>query len=59
MALGGFVLSLTLYLKGMRTMMFQLSGFYYNPKPTQPLWFSAPNSQRVGNSEKASQLPWP
>ena len=30
MALGGFVLgSLILYLKGMRRMMFQLSGFYY------------------------------
>ena len=30
MALGGFVLgSLILYLKGMRTMMFQLAGFYY------------------------------
>ena len=29
MALGGFVLgSLILYLKGMRIMMFQLSGFY-------------------------------
>ena len=32
MALGGFLLgSLRLYLKGMRIMMFQLSGFYYNP----------------------------
>ena len=31
MALGGLVLgSLILYLKGMRTTMFQLSGFYYN-----------------------------
>ena len=30
MGLGGFVLgSLILYLKGMRRMMFQLSGFYY------------------------------
>ena len=30
-ALGGLVLgSLILYLKGMRIMMFQLSGFYYN-----------------------------
>ena len=30
MALGGLVLgSLILYLKGMRIMMFQLSGFYY------------------------------
>ena len=30
MALGGFVLgSLLIYLKGMRRMMFQLSGFYY------------------------------
>ena len=30
MALGGLVLgSLILYLKGMRRMMFQLSGFYY------------------------------
>ena len=30
MAVGGFVLgSLILYLKGMRKMMFQLSGFYY------------------------------
>ena len=29
MGVGGFVLgSLTLYLKGMRRMMFQLSGFY-------------------------------
>ena len=25
-----------LYLKGMRTLMFQLSGFYYNP-PSNPL----------------------
>ena len=33
MGLGGFVLgSLILYLKGMRRMMFQLSGFYYIPK---------------------------
>ena len=33
MALGGLVLgSLILYLKGMRTTMFQLSGFYCNPK---------------------------
>ena len=31
MALGGLVLgSLILYLKGMRIMMFQLSGFYIN-----------------------------
>ena len=30
MALGGFVLgSLIVYLKGMRIMMFQLSGYYY------------------------------
>ena len=30
MALGGFVLgSLTIYLKGIRRMMFRLSGFYY------------------------------
>ena len=30
MALGGFVLgSLIIYPKGMRRMMFQLSGFYY------------------------------
>ena len=30
MALGGLVLGfLVLYLKGMRTMMFQLSGFYF------------------------------
>ena len=30
MALGGLVLeSLILYLKGMRILMFQLSGFYY------------------------------
>ena len=27
--------SLILYLKGMRIMMFQLSGFYYNPNPKQ------------------------
>ena len=37
MASGGFALgSLILYLKGMRIMMFQLSGFYYSimaPKP--------------------------
>ena len=34
MALGGLVLgSLILYLKGMRRMMFQLSGFYYNLNP--------------------------
>ena len=33
MALGGLVLgSLILYLKGMRIMMFQLSGFYCSPK---------------------------
>ena len=32
MGLGGFVLgSLILYLKGMRIMMFQLSGFYCKP----------------------------
>ena len=32
MGLGGLVLgSLILYLKGMRRMMFQLSGFYYKP----------------------------
>ena len=43
MALGGLVLgSLILYLKGMRIMMFQLSGFYYifteaNRPPPQPL----------------------
>ena len=34
MGLGGLVLeSLILYLKGMRIMMFQLSGFYYIAKP--------------------------
>ena len=33
MALGGLVLeSLLLYLKGMRILMFQLSGFYYKPE---------------------------
>ena len=45
MALGGLVLgSLILYLKGMRIIMFQLSGFYYrflrvqaSPKPIQVL----------------------
>ena len=32
MGLGGFVLgSPILYLKGMRMLMFQLSGFYYKP----------------------------
>ena len=32
MGLGGLVLgSLVLYLKGMRILMFQLSGFYYIP----------------------------
>ena len=27
--------SLILYLKGMRIMMFQLSGFYYTPQPPE------------------------
>ena len=38
MALGGFVLgSLIIYLKGMRRMMFQLSGFYYKPIIKRPI----------------------
>ena len=37
MGLGGFVLgSLILYLKGMRRMMFQLSGFYYRNLMKKP-----------------------
>ena len=37
MALGGFVLgSLILYLKGMRIVMFQLSGFYHILFPIAP-----------------------
>ena len=30
--------SLILYLKGMRIMMFQLSGFYYTETETHPEW---------------------
>ena len=38
MALGGFVLgSLIIYLKGMRRMMFQLSGFCYKPNDIDEL----------------------
>ena len=37
MALGGLVLgSLILYLKGMRIVMFQLSGFYCKPATMSP-----------------------
>ena len=48
MALGGLVLgSLILYLKGMRIMMFQLSGFYFKCNVTTEMtpedspWFQA------------------
>ena len=42
MALGGSVLgSLILYLKGMRIMMFQLSGYYY--KPLDPKTLTIPD----------------
>ena len=57
MALGGFVLgSLILYLKGMRRMMFQLSGFYYkapillivpNPYTTLSLILETPRPEPV------------
>ena len=45
MALGGFVLgSLILYLKGMRRMMFQLSGFHLkDPDPREDLESRSPN----------------
>ena len=43
MALGGLVLeSLILYLKGMRILMFQLSGFYYKGPCTQIVYTLGP-----------------
>ena len=50
MVLGGLVLgSLILYLKGMRTMMFQLSGYYYSGTLKGNLGGNPNPSSRVGN----------
>ena len=58
MALGGLVLgSLILYLKGMRIMMFQLSGFYCRAysKLRIPLLISF-RSRRPGNTKLGGGL---
>ena len=56
-----------LYLKGMRIMMFQLSGFYYKGIPTEPssrdfgkVWEGAPSErldQGARGSPRSSVLP--
>ena len=52
MGLGGLVLgSLILYLKGMRIMMFQLSGYYYKPLNPQPLKLSTPEERSPYNPQ--------
>ena len=51
--------SLVLYLKGIRIMMFQLSGFYYNPK--EPTLFIGAYIRKIiigiGNLKKEGFIP--